>query len=452
MLSSTLEGPLRACRSCSCSPRVATARNCPNSRRTEPARRCRNPTRRWSRPSTSPRPSAGAKARSRQPAEGLSVAAFASGLDHPRWVYVLPNGDVLVAESNAPKRPEEGKGLKGIIFGSAQKRAGASVPSANRITLLRDRDGDGIPETRTVFIKDLNSPVGMALIGDNFYVANADAVLRFHYDEGATSLSGGEKVADLPGGPLNHHWVKNIIPSADGTKLYASVGSNSNVGENGLDKEENRAAILEIDLKSGQSRVFASGLRNPNGMAWQGDTLWTVVNERDELGSDLVPDYLTSVKDGGFYGWPFSYYGQHVDTRVKPPESRDGREGHRAGLRARQSHGVARAHVRQRHAVAGEISRGRVHRPARLVESQAAQRLQGDLRAVRERQAVRPAARRADRLPRRERARARAPGRRRDRQGRRAARGGRCRQHDLARDAGRSDRGERRTEDAMSEI
>ena len=255
------------------------------------------------------------------PAAGLQVAAFASGLDHPRWIYVLPNGDVLVAETNAPPRPEEGKGIKGMIFGWAQKRAGAGVPSANRITLLRDRDGDGIPETRTVFLKDLNSPLGMALIGSDFYVANADAVVKFHYDEGATQITGpGEKVADLPGGPINHHWVKNIVASKDGSKLYASVGSNSNVGENGLDKEEGRAAIHEIDLVSGKQRVFASGLRNPNGMAWQADTgaLWTVVNERDELGSDLVPDYLTSVKDGAFYGWPFSYYGQHVDTRPQP--------------------------------------------------------------------------------------------------------------------------------------
>jgi glucose/arabinose dehydrogenase len=252
------------------------------------------------------------------PAAGLTVTAFASGLDHPRWVTVLPNGDVLVAESDAPKRPEEGKGIKGIIFRWAQKRAGAGVPSANRITLLRDRDGDGVAETRTVFIKDLNSPVGMALVGDTFYVANADSIWKFHYDEGATSLSGGEKFVDLPGGPINHHWVKNIVPSPDGTKLYASVGSNSNVGENGLDAETGRAAIHEIDLATGKQRIFASGLRNPNGMAWQGDTLWTVVNERDELGSDLVPDYLTSVKDGAFYGWPFSYYGQHVDTRVKP--------------------------------------------------------------------------------------------------------------------------------------
>ena len=250
-------------------------------------------------------------------ATGLKVAAFATGLEHPRWVYVLPNGDVLVAESNAPERPAEGKGIKGHIYQWAQKYAGAGVPSANRITLLRDRNGDGIPETRTVFIKDLHSPVGMALVGDTFYVANADSIWKFHYDEGATTLSGGEKFVDLPGGPINHHWVKNIVASPDGTKLYASVGSNSNVGENGLDKEEGRAAIHEIDLKTGQQRVFAGGLRNPNGMAWQSDTLWTVVNERDELGSDLVPDYLTSVKDGGFYGWPFSYYGQHVDTRVK---------------------------------------------------------------------------------------------------------------------------------------
>jgi glucose/arabinose dehydrogenase len=253
------------------------------------------------------------------PAAGLAVTAFAGGLDHPRWIYVLPNGDVLVAESNAPKRSEVGGGIKGMVYGWAMKRAGAAVPSANRITLLRDADGDGIAETRTEFLKDLNSPIGMALIGNDLYVANADAVMRFRYEQGTTQISElGERVADLPGGPINHHWVKNIIASADGTKLYASVGSNSNIGENGLDKEEGRAAIHEIDLATGKQRVFASGLRNPNGMAWQGDTLWTVVNERDELGSDLVPDYLTSVKDGAFYGWPFSYYGQHVDTRVKP--------------------------------------------------------------------------------------------------------------------------------------
>jgi glucose/arabinose dehydrogenase len=256
-------------------------------------------------------------------ASGLAVAAFAKGLDHPRWLYVLPNGDVLVAETNAPERPEEGKGIKGWIMKAVQQRAGAGVPSANRITLLRDADGDGVAETRTVFLKDLNSPFGMALIGHDFYVANADAVMRFSYEDNATQITTtGTKVADLPGGPINHHWTKNIIASRDSTHLYATVGSNSNAGENGLDNEEGRAAIHEIDLKTGQSRVFASGIRNPNGMAWQPDTgaLWTVANERDELGSDLVPDYLTSVKDGGFYGWPYSYWGQHVDDRVKPQD------------------------------------------------------------------------------------------------------------------------------------
>jgi glucose/arabinose dehydrogenase len=254
-------------------------------------------------------------------AAGLAVTAFASGLDHPRWLYVLPNGDVLVAETNAPERPEEAKGIKGWVYKAVQKRAGAGVPSANRITLLRDTDGDGVAETRTVFLKGLNSPFGMALIGHDFYVANADAVMRFSYQDGATQITTpGTKVADLPGGPINHHWTKNIIASRDGSHLYATVGSNSNVGENGLDKEEGRAAIHEIDLKTGASRIFASGLRNPNGMAWQPDSgeLWTVANERDELGSDLVPDYLTSVKDGAFYGWPYSYWGQHVDDRVKP--------------------------------------------------------------------------------------------------------------------------------------
>ncbi len=254
-------------------------------------------------------------------ASGLAVAAFAQKLDHPRWLYVLPNGDVLVAETNAPPRPEEGKGLKGWIMQFVQKRAGAGVPSANRITLLRDTDGDGIAETRSIFLKGLNSPFGMALIGKDFYVANTDAVMRFPYTEGQTEITApGEKVVDLPAGPINHHWTKNIIASQDGQRLYATVGSNSNVAENGIEKEDNRAAILEIDLSAKKWRVFASGLRNPNGLAWQPQTgaLWTVANERDELGSDLVPDYLTSVKEGAFYGWPYSYYGQHVDTRVSP--------------------------------------------------------------------------------------------------------------------------------------
>lgn len=256
-----------------------------------------------------------------QPAPGFAVAAYATELDHPRWLYVLPNGDVLVAETNAP--PKEGnKGIKGWFVSFFQKRAGARVPSANRITLLRDADGDGRVDTRTTFLQDLNSPFGMALVGDAFYVANTDAVLRFPYGEGDTEITApGVEVAALPAGPLNHHWTKNILASRDGTRLYATVGSNSNVAENGLEKEEGRAAIHEIDLATGDMRLFATGLRNPNGLGWQPESgvLWTVVNERDELGSDLVPDYLTSVQDGGFYGWPYSYYGQHVDTRVEPP-------------------------------------------------------------------------------------------------------------------------------------
>jgi glucose/arabinose dehydrogenase len=253
---------------------------------------------------------------------GLTVTAFAQGLQHPRWVYVLPNGDVLVAETNAPERPDDGGGIKGWIVDMVQEQAGAAAPSANRITLLRDADGDGIAETRSVFLEKLNAPFGMALVGNDFFVANTDAVVRFAYTEGATRLDGqGTKVADLPGGTLNHHWTKGLVANRNGAKLYASVGSNSNVAENGIDKEVNRAAILEIDVATGRSRVFASGLRNPVGMAWEPKTgaLWTVVNERDELGSDLVPDYLTSVREGGFYGWPYSYYGRNVDERVERP-------------------------------------------------------------------------------------------------------------------------------------
>jgi glucose/arabinose dehydrogenase len=254
-------------------------------------------------------------------AQRLSVAAFAQGLEHPRWLLMLPNGDILVAESNGPERPEDAKGIKGMIYTQAQKRAGAGAPSANRITLLRDADGDGVAEMRTVLLKDLYSPFGMALVGDTLYVANADAVVSFPYKEGDTQIvQPAKKVADLPGGPLNHHWTKGLVANRDGTRLYASVGSNSNVADNGLDKEDKRAAIHEIDPATGQSRIYASGLRNPVGMAFEPESgmLWTVVNERDELGSDLVPDYLTSVRDGAFYGWPFSYWGQHVDNRVPP--------------------------------------------------------------------------------------------------------------------------------------
>ena len=254
-------------------------------------------------------------------APGFAVKAFARNLVHPRWLYVLPNGDVLVAETDTPSQPEDNKGVMGLIAKLVMKRAGSSHESANRITLLRDTNGDGVADTQTVFLKDLNSPFGIALIGNELYVANTDAVLRFPYKTGVTSISDpGKKLADLPAGPINHHWTKNIIASKDGAHLYATVGSNSNVGENGMDQEVRRAAILEIDVATGKSRVFASGLRNPNGMGWEPVTgaLWTVANERDELGNDLVPDYLTSVKRDAFYGWPYSYYGQHVDARVKP--------------------------------------------------------------------------------------------------------------------------------------
>jgi glucose/arabinose dehydrogenase len=254
-------------------------------------------------------------------APGLHVAAFADGLDHPRWLHILPNGDVLVAESNAPPKEEQDGGIKGWVQNLLMSRAGAKVPSANRITLLRDTNGDGVADSRSVFLVGLFSPFGMELVGKDFYVANADAIVRFPYEEGQTKITvPGTKVVDLPGGPINHHWTKNVIASEDGKRLYATVGSNSNVGENGMDKEEGRAAIWEIDPANGNHRIFASGLRNPNGLAWEPTTgkLWTAVNERDEIGSDLVPDYMTSVQDGGFYGWPYSYYGQHVDTRVEP--------------------------------------------------------------------------------------------------------------------------------------
>jgi len=255
------------------------------------------------------------------PAAGTQVAAFAENLDHPRWLYVLPNGDVLVAETNAPAKPDDGKGIRGWVMKKVMGRAGAGVPSPNRITLLRDADHDGVAETRTVFLQNLNSPFGMTVVGNDLYVADTDRLLRFHYDPGTTEIKSQPiKVVDLPGGPLNHHWTKNVIASKDGSKLYVTVGSNSNVGENGLDQEEGRAAIWEVDRATGNHRIFASGIRNPNGLAWEpkSGALWTAVNERDEIGSDLVPDYITSVKDGGFYGWPFSYYGQHVDVRVEP--------------------------------------------------------------------------------------------------------------------------------------
>ncbi len=258
-----------------------------------------------------------------QVASGLQINAFASGLDHPRWLYTLPNGDVLVAETDAPPKPEDGKGLRGWVMGLVMKKAGSGHPSANRITLLRDTDADGVADVRKVFIDQLNSPFGMALVGEQLYVAATDAVLVFPYTEGAMHIDAAPRqLVALPGGPINHHWTKNIIANAEGSKLYVTIGSNSNIGENGMAAEQGRAAIWEINSDGSGHREFATGLRNPNGMAWEpvSKVLWTVANERDELGGDLVPDYLTSVRDGGFYGWPYSYYGQHVDERVQPQQ------------------------------------------------------------------------------------------------------------------------------------
>jgi glucose/arabinose dehydrogenase len=256
-----------------------------------------------------------------KPAQGLQVNAFAEGLDHPRWMLALPNGDVLVAETNKPPKPEEKKGgIKAWITSKVMKKAGAGVPSANRITLLRDADGDGIAELKTPFLTGLFSPFGMALVGRTLYVANANALVAFPYQEGATRIDAPpRRIADLPAG-RNHHWTKSLVAGADGSRLYVGVGSNSNVAEHGMEEEQNRAAILEIDPATGATRLFASGLRNPVGLDWNPESraLWVAVNERDEIGSDLVPDYMTSVRPGAHYGWPWSYYGQIVDERVKP--------------------------------------------------------------------------------------------------------------------------------------
>ncbi|MCQ4166808.1 sorbosone dehydrogenase family protein [Tahibacter sp. P2K] len=258
-------------------------------------------------------------------AAGLSVQAFARGLDHPRWLYVLPNGDVLVAETNAPPDSRATKGIKGTVMKSASQKAGAAVPSPNRITLLRDADGDGTAEQRSVLLQGLSSPFGMTLVDGSLYVANADSLVRYAYRAGETQIgAAATKVAELPHGPgpLNHHWTKSLLASKDGKYLYVGVGSNSNIAEGGIDKEGDRARILQIDRVSGETRPYATGLRNPVGLDWEphSGALWAVVNERDELGNDLVPDYLTAVRDGAFYGWPYSYFGAHVDKRVEPQQ------------------------------------------------------------------------------------------------------------------------------------
>jgi glucose/arabinose dehydrogenase len=255
-------------------------------------------------------------------ADGMRVTALVRGLEHPRWLYVLPNGDVLVAESQAPPKPDDSKGLSGKIHAEVMKKAGSGTStSANRITLLRYGGADLSQVERHVFLHDLNSPIGMALVGDSFYIADSDALLQVPYHPGDTEIrEQPTKLADLPGGSINHHWTKSLIASADGSKLYVGVGSNSNVAENGLPAENERAAVWVIDRVTGSHRIFASGLRNPVGLAWEptSGVLWVAVNERDELGDQVPPDYMTGLRDGAFYGWPFSYYGQHVDARAKP--------------------------------------------------------------------------------------------------------------------------------------
>ena len=247
-------------------------------------------------------------------APGLKVNAFATGLKHPRWIYVLPDGGVLIAEANQIAGPT--KTVFSYAMQATMRRASALGVSANRITLLRDLDGDGVAEKRETFMEGLNQPFGMALLGDTFYVGNTDGVVAFPYVAGADRITaqGKKLVTFKPGG----HWTRSLLPSPDGKKLYAGVGSQTNIADYGMEVEEGRAAIYELDLASGASRIFAGGLRNAVGMAWEPQTgvLWTVVNERDGLGDETPPDYLTSVRDGGFYGWPYCYWGQTVDDRV----------------------------------------------------------------------------------------------------------------------------------------
>ena len=342
--------------------------------------------------------------------------------------------------------PTGGGGIRGWAMKLFMQRAGAAAPSADRITLLRDADGDGVVETRSVFIEGLHSPFGMALVGNDFYVANTDALLRFPYEEGQTRIDQpGETVVELPAGPINHHWTKNVIASRDGSRLYVTVGSNSNVADHGMAAEEGRAAIWQIDPATGEHRIFASGLRNPVGLAFEPETgaLWTTVNERDELGSDLVPDYMTAVRDGAFYGWPYSYYGDHVDARVEPQRPDLVAQRGRPGLRARPAHGIARPRLC-----------GRRRKPARRASGTAPFVGQHgswnrDRRSgykvifvpFRGRAPGGRSGRRADRLPQRGGRGARPPGRRRDRPARRAAGRGRRRQPDLARHRDQRERG-----------
>jgi glucose/arabinose dehydrogenase len=299
----------------------------PQPNRTRPPRNTR----------TSP---AGQRGRTPTAPSGFRVTAFARGLESPRWLYVLPNGDVLVPEARShPKSDQPATHRQGMIG------SGPVGVSANRITLLRDSDRDGVPETRSVLLQNLNQPFGMALVGNTLFVANTDGVMRFPYKQGQIRIeSPGEMILPLPSGGYNNYWTRNILASRDGRQLYISVGSASNAGEYGLDTEIRRANILEINLDGSGERIFASGLRNPVGMGWEPTTgvLWTAVNERDGLGDDLVPDYITSVRENGFYGWPYSYFGQNKDPWSGRQAARPGCAGDRTRLRVGLIHGFAR--------------------------------------------------------------------------------------------------------------
>ena len=373
---------------------------------------------------------------------GTTVAALARGLQHPRWLYVLPNGDVLVAESEAPAKPDDAKGVRGVVQKIAQKRAGSgTAPSANRVTLLRDPNGDGRHVERHTFLQGLNSPIGMALVGNTLYVANTDAVVKVRYETGEVELKETPtEVVALPAGPINHHWTKSLIASPDGKKLYVGVGSNSNVGEKGIEEERDRNAVWEIDAASGAHRVFANGLRNPVGLAWQPDSkaLWVSVNERDELGDHVPPDYMTAVRDGAFYGFPFSYYGQHVDDRVKPQDPAMVARANPARLCTGRAHRLTRPVLVREFDPAGAVSARHVHRSTRLVEPEGSKRLQGHLCGVRQRSAHGVADRGSRRLPGCQGQCTRSPGGIGDRQTGFIARRGRCRKHRVAREQGRA--------------
>lgn len=316
---------------------------------------------------------------------GLRIQAMATGLMHPRIVYPLPNGDVLVVESNSPGtkpfRPKD------YVQGKVKARAGAGAKGGNRITLLRDADGDGVPELRTVLVDHLHSPYGIALVGGTLYVANTDAIIAFPFTPGQTKIAApGVRLTDLPAGPIDHHWTKAMVANPDGSKLYVGVGSNSNITENGMDAEQGRAAIYEVDRLTGAKRIYATGTRNPTNLAIQPGTgqLFAVVNERDEIGPDLVPDYLSSIKDGGFYGWPYSYWGPHVDVRVHPQDPTLVAKAIKPDYGLKLSRGGSRARIQRRTVAFATVRRRRIRGRARKLGSKPLKRLPSDLRAIRE--------------------------------------------------------------------